>query len=78
MVKIRETYSFEILCKDVQITSSEMEGISVEIFDVNEDDLQRMINEFDSEDILKIIDEEDIVNYLEAKSYVVIKREEEE
>ncbi|MEK9497102.1 hypothetical protein V2H77_11675 [Photorhabdus sp. P32] len=77
MVKILETYSFEILCKDVQITSSEMGGISVEIFDLNEDDLQRMINEFDCEDILKIIDEEDIVNYLEAKGYVVIKRDEE-
>ncbi|MCW7764456.1 hypothetical protein [Photorhabdus luminescens] len=77
MVNIRNTYSFEILCKDVQITSSAIEEISVEVFGVNEDGLQRIINDFDSEDILKIIDEEDIVNYLKAKSYRVIKQEEE-
>ncbi|PQQ22788.1 hypothetical protein [Photorhabdus hindustanensis] len=76
MMKIQDIYSFEIWCEDVRITRSE-EGISVEVSDVNEENLQRMINEFYCEDILKIIGEKDIVNYLEENGYSVIKREEE-
>ncbi|MCT8345132.1 MULTISPECIES: hypothetical protein [Photorhabdus] len=84
MVNIRNTYSFEILCKDVritssavQITSSAIEEISVEVFGVNDNGLQRIINEFYPEDILKMIDEESIVDYLKEYGYEVIKQEEE-
>ncbi|MBS9422252.1 hypothetical protein [Photorhabdus caribbeanensis] len=72
MTNIRNTYSFEILCKDVRIISSAGE-ISVEVSRVNEENLQRMINDIDCEDILKIIGEKDIVNYLETNGYSVIK-----
>ncbi|RAW91977.1 MULTISPECIES: hypothetical protein [unclassified Photorhabdus] len=77
MVNIRNTYSFEILCKDVRITSSAIEEISVEVFGVNDNGLQRIINEFYPEDILKMIDEESIVDYLKEYGYEVIKQEEE-
>ncbi|WP_391528511.1 hypothetical protein [Photorhabdus akhurstii] len=77
MMKIQDTYSFEIWCEDVRIMPSEIERISVEVSDVNEESLQSMINEFYCEDILKIIGEKDIVNYLEENGYSVIKREEE-
>ncbi|OCA53908.1 hypothetical protein [Photorhabdus namnaonensis] len=77
MIKIQDTYSFEILCEDVRIMPVEMDWISVEVFGVSEEGLQRMINEFYCEDILKIIGEKDIVNYLEENGYSVIKREKE-
>ncbi len=34
MIKIQDTYSFEILCEDVRIMPVEMDWISVEVFGV--------------------------------------------